>query len=912
MSYQKRYEDRNDWLARVNRTHPKNYNCLGCPLQHVGASFATNDGTGSNGLCLIDDYLDEASAEKGNVFEGVGRSVLNTILHRVGLKRADFLLTSTIRCNPPLDKLVGESYEQVALHKCSPYFDATLKGAPQVQVLMPMGELATKQLLGVDKLYTHHGTVHWHSKYERWVVPTFSPFHLASTGLKEVLTVISDLNTALEVIKNGYTPPVYEFIEYPTHDSANGFLEEYEAYLKKDPTTLLSVDIETPYSGDIDEEDKDGKDSSWTVERISFTFRAGHAITMPWCEPFIGISRRLLSSDGDKLFWNGNKFDVPRLRNVQCSPSGRIIDGMDAFHFLYSDLPRGLGYASPFFTRHKPWKHLSGSNMPFYSCMDSLAAWDILCGTRTRLLKDGLWNTFLRDFVDIEPTFQSMGEVGIGLNQTVQAQLREHYVQLRDNSNAIINQEVPDELKPLAKPDGYKGTPKPVREWLAASDCPKGKEWTKLSKDAKRDWADKGFVACGFERIAGEWNKRLDFNPNSGPQIQAYITHMYGVGAIPRNKKDKDKFTTGSEELNRLAARKNDKVLFTIIDSSSAGDKLTAITNNFPIGADGRIHSVFSNNPATFRLSSIRPNLQNVGHRTEELDKIREMIIAGDNVDDDWWILENDFSGIEAIEVGWYAQDSAYMRMAKLGVHSFYASALPQINITLDPKWSDDELKAGIKDVKRLAKSINAEGTETALYDLAKRTVHGTNYLMGANLLHDTYPECFSTRKIAQGYQDRYYELFPQIKTWQIAVYTQADEQNYLINDFGYRRWFWDAMRWAIDKRTGKWVKVPSGDAKKAVATLPQGSAAAIIRHAMMTPEFQEIVARRCAMLQIHDSLVCRARFKDIDEIANLLKKAMLYPIKEQSGLIIPSECKIGKNWRAQSKGNPNGMIEIH
>src|ERR1019366_1555827 len=122
---------------------------------------------------------------------------------------------------------------------------------------MPMGEIATKQLLGVDKLYTHHGTVHWNEKYQKWVVPTFSPLHLAQTGLKEVLTVISDLNTALEVIKNGYKEPKYEFIEYPTHDSANAFLEEYELYLKKDPTTVLSVDIETPYSGDIDEEDKD-------------------------------------------------------------------------------------------------------------------------------------------------------------------------------------------------------------------------------------------------------------------------------------------------------------------------------------------------------------------------------------------------------------------------------------------------------------------------------------------------------------------------------------------------------------------------------------------------------------------------------------------------------------------------------
>ncbi len=290
---------------------------------------------------------------------------------------------------------------------------------------------------------------------------------------------------------------------------------------------------------------------------------------------------------------------------------------------------------------------------------------------------------------------------------------------------------------------------------------------------------------------------------------------------------------------------------------------------------------------------------------------MREMVIGGDDPGDDWWIVEADYSGIEAIQVGHYAKDADYIRMAKMGVHSFYAASMEQINITLDPKWSDDDLKAGIKEVKKLAKSINAAGTETPLYDVAKRVVHGSNYWMLEGLMHDSYPECFPTRADARGYQDRYFELFPKIRPWQLATATLADEQNYLLNDFGYRRWFWDAMRWSKNQRTAEWEKVPSGDAKKAVSTLPQGSAAAIIRRAMLSNSFQELVAEQKAMIQIHDSLVCRARYHEIDRVVALLIKAMVYPISEQGGLTIPVEVKVGKNWRSQSKENPNGMNEV-
>ena len=1188
----KHYIDRNEWLDKLNEKWPKPSPCQGCSLLHSGAGFARSSGSGRNGIALLGSQLDETGAEKGLPFQGEAGTMLTRVLHRMGLKKDDFLLLNLISCNTPFNR---EPTVQ-EIDKCSHYLNETLAQNPQIKVVMPMGPIALQALLGVDSVYHFHGTVHWHTQLKRWIVPTFDAHHLISTESKEVLTTISDFNRAFEVLKNGYEEPVVSFIEYPTAKTALGFVEEYEAALTNsnftgDGDVLLSVDIETPYSADIDEEEKDGKDSSWTIDRISFSYRRAHAITMPWVEPFIGLSKRLLASSGAKIFWNGNKFDVPRLQHHDANPCGVVVDGMDAFHFLYSDIPKGLGYATPMLTLYKPWKHLSGSNMPFYSCMDAVTALENVLEIKKRLEKAGTWHVFMRDFVGIEPTFRAMTTTGIGIDSGKRQELREYYINLRDNSNEIIQKLMPAECKPLLKKGGYKGKPKDVR-LLVASGTPIDQAWSEL-----------GY----FRDTDTTWNKRVEFNANSGTQIKQYIGWKYGLDAIPKNKKT-GKLTVGNEELERLAKQKNDKILFTIIDSSSAGDKLSGILDNWPIGADGRVHPTFTNNAATFRLSSVRPNCfsadtevltargwvfwpettaadlfaqydeqtgvidfilplhyikewftgqlvnnksefhidllttedhncllrnrrsgnlkrfkakdypqdkeqiqagqyvggwrshteaelillaalqadgsvtkyghldwkftkqrkikrleqalvdreipykklispsgtrfrvntrdvpvwlrkdfgpwildlnqesfnflaeeiwfwdgyyasrtmysssrkndadwghiltilsgrraklreyiaasgninwqvdagnveyvlttntvrsrvpyndyvycvcmpkqtvivrrngrvaitgqsQNFPNRSEELNKLREMVIGGASQDDDWWIVSGDYSGIEAIEVGWYAQDFDYMRLAKFGIHSYVAGI--KMGMDINPKWDDDQLKMALGEAKKRAKAQVVE-SGASLYDAVKRGIHGTNYLMTDYLLHETYPDLFATRTLAKAFQQEYREICPSVKPWQDSVIDMAYDQCCVVNDFGYRRWFWDVKRWQYDKRTDEFKLVPSGDAKKVVATLPQGSAAAIIRRAMLRQGWQTLCNEGKGMIQIHDDLTARAHKHELDRVIGLLRDTMTFAVEEQGGLVIPLAIKIGKNWRDQSPDNKDGMREVY
>src|SRR6266699_775111 len=119
--------------------HAKPDRCKGCPLFGVGASFARVDGTGRNNVALVGEALGEGEALSGKPFQGDAGYQLNQILHRVSLKRDDFLIMNTINCHPPNNYLDGAPYEAGAIAHCSTYFDETLAARPNIKVLVAMG-----------------------------------------------------------------------------------------------------------------------------------------------------------------------------------------------------------------------------------------------------------------------------------------------------------------------------------------------------------------------------------------------------------------------------------------------------------------------------------------------------------------------------------------------------------------------------------------------------------------------------------------------------------------------------------------------------------------------------------------------------------------------------------------------------
>ena len=149
--------------------------------------------------------------------------------------------------------------------------------------------------------------------------------------------------------------------------------------------------------------------------------------------------------------------------------------------------------------------------------------------------------------------------------------------------------------------------------------------------------------------------------------------------------------------------------------------------------------------------------------------------------------LARDYSGIEAVLVGFFACSPRYIRLSKMDVHSYYtAYALNQLDGRVstadlpDFNWPDDRLKEHLAGIKKEFKRDRNE--------LYKHLVHGANFMQGPKgarekIFRETGIE-FPLKTVTK-VMDIYFELFPEIRKWHKAVGLQADRDGFLRNPFG-------------------------------------------------------------------------------------------------------------------------------
>jgi DNA polymerase I-like protein with 3'-5' exonuclease and polymerase domains len=260
-------------------------------------------------------------------------------------------------------------------------------------------------------------------------------------------------------------------------------------------------------------------------------------------------------------------------------------------------------------------------------------------------------------------------------------------------------------------------------------------------------------------------------------------------------------------------------------------------------------------------------------------------------------LVELDYSAIEAVLVGYFAGSRDYVRLAKLGVHDYLLSHMmvreKRLEKPADLAWSDADLRMFLKDVKARFKDDR---------DRAKHIVHMSNYGATPSRIQANYPESFGSIRAASDLQRLYFEVCPEIKRWQTRTVDQAAERAYLRNPFGYRHWFWNVKVWK--KIGGQWESEWGEDAKAALAFLPQSTAAAIIKEAMLRIKAAGLAAY--LRLQVHDSLVCQIPEARVKTIGGAIYRLMIEPSKELpldpswgmgAYLSIGAEAKAGPNW---------------
>jgi uracil-DNA glycosylase family 4 len=831
--------------------------------------FVPPEGDGTYGVALVGEAPGENEAKYNKPFyeQAPAGAVLKRLLSRAGLEREKFVISNACWSRPPGNYLDNARYEGEALAAYAPFREKLFEQY-RPRVFVALGGVALRTLsqyggkgTGITSCQGYVLDGPWSGTY---VIPALHPSAIMRGEQRMSGCVIWALQRACDIARNGFVRLPTCYITHPSLDDALEFERNYNA-----DTHILSYDIETFESSSLDEEQVEDQDEdiSYNITRISLCYDGanGIAISLPWQAPFIDIAKRMLASSGRKRVWNGN-FDNPRLSAAGSPVLGRIYDSMWAWKFLQPTLPRSLGFVAPFYNwTGEPWKNTSDSEPEAYSCKDAHALQLIGDGVDAHLRQKGQWHIYERHVVQLTPVLEQMSRNGLPYDQAKADAFSLELKQKWDDRFNELQVRVPDVLKPSKQKTGYKKEPK---------------DTTGLVQRMFNDLDEQMNVVQ-----VTRWCKLEPFLPTSTQQVQALLKfHKLPVGKNRKTKAD----AADDEHLRKICKQLRNKpkladVLSTfqmIRECRQLSKDQGNYVKGWKPGRDGRVHATPGYWGKMFRVSWRRPNIS-----ATIQDKQEEYIAQGFRkcvaVSTERVLLECDWKGIEAVLVGWFAQDPDYMRLARLGVHDYMG--IYMAGQTVDLAASDYDLKALFSAFKR---------AHPKLRDDAKHTVHGTNYGMGPRLMADMYE---MSEKEAKRLQGLYFDLFPKIKTWQKSVCDRASRECKLTNPFNYSMPFWEVYRW-----DSKYQRYALGeDAKSAIAFLPRDTAAAMLKEVLLRLSY--LAAEGVMIASTHDSITCEVDESELPRIAHIVRREMERPVPELNGLSIDVECKAGSSWHDDS-----------
>ncbi len=327
-----------------------------------------------------------------------------------------------------------------------------------------------------------------------------------------------------------------------------------------------------------------------------------------------------------------------------------------------------------------------------------------------------------------------------------------------------------------------------------------------------------------------------EFNINSPRQLGEILFEKL---KLPHGRKIKTGYSTDAKVLEKLA-RYHDlpRAVMTHRNlsklKSTYVDKLTDL-----IQPDtGRVHTSFNQTiTATGRLSSSKPNLQNIPIRTAEGQRIRQAFVPETGC----VFLSADYSQIDLRVLAHYSQDPALLAAFRDGkdVHRRTAAEVFRVN----PEFITPEMR-------RVAKTINFG------------IVYGMSAFGLAGQLN-------LSRKEAATFIERYFAHYTGVKKYMVEIVEKARQDGFVTTLFKRRRLLPEIagsnkMRREFAERT-------------AINTPIQGTAADIIKLAML--EVRKLLGKNelktRMILQIHDELVFEVPHKEEKIVAELVREAM-------------------------------------
>lgn len=273
----------------------------------------------------------------------------------------------------------------------------------------------------------------------------------------------------------------------------------------------------------------------------------------------------------------------------------------------------------------------------------------------------------------------------------------------------------------------------------------------------------------------------------------------------------------------------------------------------------GKIHTTFNQAlTATGRLSSSKPNLQNIPVRTERGKEIRKAFVPGTP---EGQIVSADYSQIELRIMAHLSCDTHLIRAFREGldVHALTASKIFGTPIS---EVSTEQ--------RRIAKTANfGIMYGISAFGLSQRLKIG--------------------RAEAKQIIDDYFANFPAISSYIEDTIAAARETGYVETIFGRRRYLPD-----INSKNGT---VRSLAERNAINAPIQGTSADIIKLAMINVDrrLAKEGLRSRMVLQIHDELVFDAIADEVMQLEQIVREEMENVVSLSIPLTV--ECNHGNNW---------------
>ena len=348
------------------------------------------------------------------------------------------------------------------------------------------------------------------------------------------------------------------------------------------------------------------------------------------------------------------------------------------------------------------------------------------------------------------------------------------------------------------------------------------------------------------------------FNISSPKQLGEVLFEKMNLVKKPKKTKS-GQYSTSEETLQKLKGKH--EIIDFILDFREIKKLLSTYVDALPEiihPKTNRIHTTFNQSVAsTGRLSSVRPNLQNIPIRTKRGMKIREAFIAREGFS----LIAADYSQIELRIMASLSKDQGMLDAFNNGIdiHSATAAKVYKVDI--------EEVD---RTMRSAAKSVNFG----IIYGIS---AFGLSQNIGIS------------RSESKQIIEQYFEEFPAVKEYMDLSIQKARDNEFVETLYGRRRYLKD-----INSRN---AVMRAGAERNAINAPIQGTAADIIKIAMIdiANKISKEKLKSKMILQIHDELLFDVAPNEGDILKSIIEDCMV----NASSLEVPLIVDIGEgnNW---------------